>query len=199
MNFLAHVYLSGDHPRIMVGNFIGDFVKGKNYETQFDSAIAKGIELHRLIDDFTDHHPVVQQSKQRLRPKYRHYAGVVVDIFYDHLLAKNWEQYHPQSLAVFAQSVYAIMDEHLPILPEQVGRMLPYMKKDNWLLNYSTFYGIEQSLNGMARRTPYESKMEEAVHELKEFHNEFNTEFQSFFPHLKHYAETFLLEHSSSL
>jgi acyl carrier protein phosphodiesterase len=199
MNFLAHAYLSGDHPKIMVGNFIGDFVKGKNFEAHFEPAIAKGIELHRLIDVFTDHHPTVQQSKERLRPKYRHYAGVVVDIFYDHLLARNWEQYHSMPLPSFAQRVYQVMEDHRSVLPEEVGRMLPYMKKDNWLLNYSTFYGIEQSLNGMARRTRYESKMEEAVHELKEFHEDFNAEFQSFFPHLKHYAETFIQEHSSSL
>lgn len=199
MNFLAHVYLSGDHPKIMVGNFIGDFVKGKNYNTQFEPGIAKGIELHRLIDVFTDHHPTVQKSKERLRPKYRHYAGVVVDIFYDHLLAVNWEQYHSMSLSTFAQMVYQIMDDHGTVLPPEVGRMLPYMKKDNWLLNYSTFYGIEQSLNGMARRTRYESKMEEAIDELKEFHEDFNTEFQIFFPELKRYAKNFLRDHLPSL
>src|SRR5450432_1821563 len=92
MNFLAHLYLSGDNPQVMIGNFIGDFVKGKNLTERFDTDVAKGIALHREIDWFTDTHIVVKQSKDRLRPKYRHYAGVIVDIFYDHFLAKNWDK-----------------------------------------------------------------------------------------------------------
>ena len=97
MNFLAHIYLSGTNPKTMVGNFIGDFVKGRNVLEQFEADIAKGIELHRSIDEFTDHHPVVQISKMRLRPKYRHYAAVIVDIFYDHLLSRFWSNYHDRT------------------------------------------------------------------------------------------------------
>jgi acyl carrier protein phosphodiesterase len=199
MNFLAHLYLSGDQPKIMIGNFIGDFVKGRNFDQHFEFSIAKGIELHRLIDAFTDTHATVQDSKNRLRPKYRHYAGVIVDIFYDHFLAKNWDLYHSSSLPVFAQRAYQIMDEHKSVLPEHVLRILPYMKKDNWLLNYGTFYGMEQSLNGLARRARYESNMEQAMDELKEFYTEFDTEFRAFFPDLKSYAETFLRNHFPNL
>src|SRR5689334_24291046 len=82
MNFLAHIYLSGNNPRVMVGNFIGDFVKGRNLLQQFDEEVAFGIELHRSIDQYTDHHPIVKQSKTRLWPTYRHYAAVLVDVFY---------------------------------------------------------------------------------------------------------------------
>ena len=81
MNFLAHIYLSGDYPKLMIGNFIGDFVKGRNLLEQFDSEIAAGIDLHRAIDEYTDSHPVVTQSKNRLRPSYRHYAPVIVDMY----------------------------------------------------------------------------------------------------------------------
>ena len=103
MNFLAHLYLSGDNEQIIVGNFIGDFVKGRNALQTFDPTIALGIELHRAIDQFTDTHPVVRSSKDRLRPKYRHYAGVIVDIFYDHFLARKWNDYHKTPLPEFAQ------------------------------------------------------------------------------------------------
>lgn len=199
MNFLAHLSLSGDHPKIMVGNFIGDFVKGKNFDDHFESPIAKGIELHRMIDVFTDTHATVQTSKNRLRAKYRHYAGVIVDVFYDHLLAKNWDLYHTSSLPAFAQHAYQTLDDHHDVLPADVLRMLPYMKKDNWLVNYGSLYGIEQSLNGLARRTRYESKMEQATDDLKEFYSEFDMEFQSFFPELKSYAETFLRNHFTNL
>ena len=192
MNFLAHIYLSNDDPKIMIGNFIGDFVKGKNFSDVFEPEIAKGIELHRMIDEFTDKHPIVLQSKIKLRPKYRHYAGVIVDIFYDHFLSKFWNDYHALPLTTFAKNVYEIMKAHHSILPQEVKNMLPYMIKDNWLVNYGNLHGIGQALKGISRRTRYDSKMNESIHELEEFYDEFKTEFQSFIPDVKTHTETFL-------
>jgi acyl carrier protein phosphodiesterase len=192
MNFLAHIYLSNDLPKIMVGNFIGDFVKGRNLLEQFEPDIAKGIELHRIIDAFTDTHAVVRQSKIKLREKYRHYSAVIVDVFYDHFLAKYWTDYHSVSLPSFAEKVYHILENHRPVLPQEVKNMLPYMVSGNWLVNYGTLEGIEQALTGLARRTRYESKMEQSIVELEEFYPEFKQEFQSFFPQLKVHAEEYL-------
>lgn len=192
MNFLAHIYLSNDDPKIMIGNFIGDFVKGKNFSVTFEPEIAKGIELHRMIDEFTDKHPIVLQSKIKLRPKYRHYAAVIVDIFYDHFLSKYWNDYHTLPLPAFAKNVYGIMEAHNNILPQEVKNMLPYMIKDNWLVNYGNLHGIGQALKGISRRTRYDSKMNESIHELEEFYEEFKTEFQSFIPDVKMHTETFL-------
>lgn len=184
MNFLAHLYLSGDNPKIKVGNFIGDFVKGKNLTERFDVVVAKGISLHREIDWFTDTHDVVKQSKDRLRPKYRHYSGVIVDIFYDHFLAKNWDQYSNQPLPDFAQECYAIIQQHEPVLPEEVKYMMPYMIKGNWLVNYAKLEGIQRTLSGIARRTRFESKMEESVTDLQHHYEDFEKEFVVFFPDL---------------
>jgi acyl carrier protein phosphodiesterase len=184
MNFLAHLYLSGDKPKIMVGNFIGDFVKGKNLTERFDAEVAKGIALHREIDWFTDTHLIVKQSKDRLRPKYRHYSGVIVDIFYDHFLAKNWNDYSKQLLPDFAEQCYAMIQQHEEILPEDVKYMLTFMIKGNWLVNYSKLEGIQKALSGMARRTRFESKMEESVSDLQEYYEEYKKEFEIFFPEL---------------
>jgi len=192
MNFLAHIYLSNDDPEIMVGNFIGDFVKGRNFSDLYDPKVAKGIELHRVIDEYTDRHPIVLQSKIKLRPKYRHYAAVIVDIFYDHFLSRYWDDYHPVPLRSFAKHVYEILEEYRSILPADVKPMLPYMIKDNWLVNYGNLHGIGQALAGISRRTRYESKMNESVHELEAFYDEFKSEFQSFIPELKTHTETFL-------
>src|SRR5688572_3169104 len=191
MNFLAHVYLSGDDPHIMVGNFIGDFVKGRNLHEQFEPRIVKGIELHRAIDEFTDKHPVVKQSKIRLREKYRHYAPVIVDVFYDHFLAHNWNQYHTQDLSEYAQRAYLTLRQFDEILPDDVKRMLPYMINGNWLLNYAQIEGIQRALSGMARRTRFDSKMDESVNELRKYYSEFNSEFQLFFPELIKFCEDF--------
>jgi len=192
MNFLAHLYLSGNNTSIMLGNFVADFVKGKNIVEKVGAEMAKGIELHREIDFFTDQHPVVKESKNRLRPKYRHYSGVIVDVFYDHFLAKNWNEYHDQLLPDYADHVYDIIQKNASLLPERVNMMMPYMIKGNWLVNYAQLEGIQRALSGMARRTPYESKMGESVSELKEYYEEFKTEFSIFFPELQKTCTNFL-------
>jgi acyl carrier protein phosphodiesterase len=192
MNFLAHISLSGDNPKIMVGNFIGDFVKGRNMLEQFEPEIARGIALHRAIDEFTDNHPIVTISKNRLRPTYRHYSAVIVDMFYDHLLAKNWERYYKEFLPDFAERSYRILEGFHTILPEGVKYMLPYMTKGNWLVNYARLEGIERALSGMARRSKYESKMELAVEDLKKNYDEFTQEFSIFYPELQKFSNDWL-------
>ncbi len=196
MNFLAHLYLSGNDTHIMLGNFIGDFVKGKNLADKVGAKIAKGIELHREIDFFTDQHAIVNESKKRLRPKYRHYSGVIVDVFYDHFLAKNWNDYHTQLLPDFADHVYDVIQEHAAILPERVNLMMPYMIRGNWLVNYAKLEGIHRALTGMSRRTPYESKMDEATADLNEHYEEFREEFTAFFPNLQKHCNEWLLKRS---
>lgn len=192
MNFLAHLYLSGDNTSVMLGNFIGDFVKGKNLIEKVGPEMAKGIELHREIDFFTDQHPIVRESKKRLRPKYRHYSGVIVDVFYDHYLAKNWKDYHHQLLPDYANRVYNLIQKNNALLPERVNMMMPYMIKGNWLVNYATLDGIHRALSGMTRRTPYESKMDESISDLKENYEEFKTEFITFFPELRKHCKDWL-------
>lgn len=192
MNFLAHLYLSGDNTSVMLGNFIGDFVKGKNLIEKVGPEMAKGIELHREIDFFTDQHPIVRESKKRLRPKYRHYSGVIVDVFYDHYLAKNWNDYHHQLLPDYADRVYNLIQKNNALLPERVNMMMPYMIKGNWLVNYATLDGIHRALSGMTRRTPYESKMDESISDLTENYEEFKTEFITFFPELRKHCKDWL-------
>lgn len=169
----------------MVGNFIGDFVKGRNLLEQFEPRVTNGIELHRSIDEFTDNHPIVAKSKNRLRPTYRHYSAVIVDMFYDHLLAKNWDSYYDEFLPDFAERTYRTIESFDAILPTPVKFMLPYMTKGNWLVNYGRIEGIERALTGMARRSKYESKMELAVTDLVNHYDEFTEEFSNFFPELQ--------------
>lgn len=192
MNFLAHLYLSGNDPEIMIGNFIGDFVRGRHVHEQFKPNIALGIELHREIDAFTDSHLLVLESKKRLRPKYRHYAPVIVDMFYDHFLAARWRDYHLQPLHDFAAYAYSQLKEYEPILPERVVQMIPYMVKGNWLVSYAQVEGIHRALTGMSRRTPFDSKMDEAVFDLEKSYAEFESEFMLFFPELKQMSELFI-------
>ncbi len=189
MNFLAHAYLSGDNHKLLLGNFIADFVKGRAALELFDEQVKKGIYLHRAIDAFTDSHAVVSESKKRLRPKYRHYAGVIVDVFYDHFLARNWHAWHAEPLDQFTSRTYETINRHKTILPESVKAFFPYMVKGNWLLNYAKVEGIGRALSGMAARTPYVSKMDEAVGDLVQYYSMFEREFEVFFPELKDHAK----------
>lgn len=193
MNFLAHIYLSNDDPEIMTGNFIGDFVKGRNYASVYEKKIATGIELHRMIDEYTDKHETVAHSKSLLRSKYRHYSAVIVDIFYDHFLARYWENYHSMPLEQYSQKAYRILLGKNSVLPTPVKNMLPYMIKDNWLLNYGSLEGISASLNGISRRTQYDSKMNESIVELKTYYDQFREDFEFFFPDITNHAQAFLL------
>lgn len=195
MNFLAHAYLSGDNPKILTGNFIADFVKGKQALLSFSPEIVKGIELHRMIDEFTDSHIIVLESKKRLRPKYRHYAAVIVDVFYDHFLAKEWATYHDTPLPDFAAYVYKTVNLFHDVIPEDAKNMLPYMVKGNWLVNYAKTEGIDRALSGMASRTPYVSKMDEAVQDLQLHYMLFKKEFEEFFPELEKVCVSWLKSH----
>lgn len=183
MNFLAHIYLSFDDDEVTLGNFIADSIRGNNYE-HLPNRVQKGIVLHRAIDTFTDAHPTVRQSSKRLHENYSHYSRVIVDIFYDHFLAKNWHNYSEQSLPLFVDKFYDLLEENYPILPDGVQRMMPYMIADNWIVNYAELRGISKVLHGMNRRTKNKSKMNFAIVDLKTHYDSFEKEFTSFFEEL---------------
>jgi acyl carrier protein phosphodiesterase len=187
LNFLAHLYLSGDSEGLKIGNFIADAVKGKTHE-KFPLPIQKGIILHRRIDSYTDTHPIVLLSCKRLWDKYRHYSPVIVDIFYDHFLAANWELYSPKPLAIYVENCYQLLESQIEILPEKIKLMLPYMRQQNWLLNYAQLEGIRKTLTGMSKRTPFESGMEKAVESLEASYPIFKNEFSQFFEELQSYV-----------
>jgi acyl carrier protein phosphodiesterase len=193
MNFLAHIYLSGDDEGITLGNFIADGIKGKKY-LKYPPKIQKGILLHRAIDTYTDSHPTVRQSTKRLHKNYGHYSGVIVDILYDHFLAKNWKKYHPQPLDEYVNEFYDLLRDNFEILPSRIKRMMPYMITDNWLLSYASVKGISTILSQMNVRTKNKSRMNLAVLELEEFYDEFEAEFTDFFEDMIAYSKNKLQE-----
>ena len=150
----------------------------------FPDRIQKGILLHREIDTFTDAHPIARQSSKRLHKNYSHYSRVIVDIYYDHFLAKNWADYSDVPLADYVENFYDLLEDNYDILPMATKRMMPYMIADNWLLNYANLAGIQRVLNGMNRRTKNKSRMNFAILDLEEHYEEFENEFTDFFKEL---------------
>jgi acyl carrier protein phosphodiesterase len=192
MNFLAHIYLSGSSDLIKIGNFIADGVRGNKY-LAFDSEIQKGIVLHRAIDTFTDAHPLFRKCTKRLHSNYHHYSGVIVDVFFDHFLAKNWNRYSEESLEDFVQKFYLSLTTYEMHLTEKAMRMKPYMIEQNWLLNYRSNDGIEKILTQMDRRTNNVSMMRNSVTELNLYYSEFEQDFTHFFAELKEFSSKKLL------
>jgi acyl carrier protein phosphodiesterase len=184
MNFLSHVYLSGNSEGLIIGNFIADSVKGSAFNN-FSPAIQQGILLHRKIDTYTDTHPIVEESKKRLRANYRKYASVIVDVYYDHFLSANWRDYSSETLANYTQNIYALVLAHNEVLPLKSQLFTKYMIQYDILVAYSRLEGIERVLTGMSKRTTFQSNMEHAIHDLKAHYDLFQEEFRLFFPELK--------------
>ncbi|MGB1370768.1 MAG: ACP phosphodiesterase [Flavobacteriaceae bacterium] len=194
MNYLAHLYLSGKNEDVIIGNFIADSVKGSKYK-DYSIDIQRGIVLHRQIDTHTDAHPNFRTSTKRLHKNYGHYSGVIVDIFFDHFLAKNWKHYSSTTLADYAQKCYAILNKNIQMITEKAQYILPYMTKGNWLLSYASIEGISSVLSGMNRRTNGRSGMDKATFELQQFYSEFEADFKIVFKDLKQISATFLNQH----
>ncbi|MFO7673284.1 MAG: ACP phosphodiesterase [Lutibacter sp.] len=188
MNFLAHLYLSKNNKNILIGNFIADAVKGKKHEN-YPKEIQAGILLHRQIDYFTDTHPMVRKSKRRLHERYDHYDGVIIDILYDHFLAKNWLNYSEIPLEIYAKDVYSFFQDNIGIFPSEMQRLLPYMIEHNWLVSYASISGIEKVLAGMNRRTKGISKMDLATEDLIKHYEDFESDFTEFFEELMQFSE----------
>lgn len=191
MNYLAHLYLSFNDEEIMVGNFIADAVKGRQIEA-FPEKIRAGIKLHRLIDEFTDTHPVVEMSKSRIRANYRKYSGVVIDMYFDHYLAANWSEFSNQTLQQFTKNSYRMLFRYYVLMPARMKRILPMMAAGNWLASYAETENIGLALQGMSHRTKFISGIENGGADLKIHYQDLENDFRKFFPELMIFSSSFL-------
>jgi len=189
MNFLAHIYLSGDTTEVLIGNFIGDYVKGNDY-LKYPEGIRKGILMHREIDTFTDKHPATRSCKTFIKPKYKKFSGIVVDIFYDHFLATNWERYSSVPLKEFVIQKYNVLEDYFDFFPEEVQKFFPYFLKSNWLHAYSTFNGLRLVLRRMAFRTSIPDFSFYAIAQLKENYEVLGNNFSKFFDDILDFVKT---------
>lgn len=182
MNFLAHLYLSGDDPQLLVGNLMGDFVKGR-LEGCFPPGIERGIALHRRIDSFAAGNRHFLLSKRRIAPSFGHYRGVLVDLFYDHFLAVHWDVYADVPLPRFLESARRVIAAHEGVLPERLRRIVPLMF-DDWLPSYREIGGIAGVLERMSGRIARPNRLGEGAVELQRHYGEFYGDFREFLPEM---------------
>jgi len=187
MNYLAHSYLAIGSDEFLLGSFLGDFVKGR-IKNRYNRAIEQGIIFHRKVDTFTDSHVLTADCRQLFSPYWRRFAGIIVDICYDHFLAKYWNTYASVDLCEFAEHVYMVMQTHRRILPPRLQDVLPRMRQQNWLIKYGTLEGVTITLERISKRisanNPLNGSIEEIIHNYKILESNFS----SFFPDLIEFA-----------
>ncbi len=188
MNYLAHLFLSDHEPQKMVGNFIADFVRG-NQVQDLPLGIQQGIKLHHKIDQFTDQHPIVYESKLILRPLYGKYAAVLVDVFYDHFLSRQWQVFSSQDRQAFCEEVYQNLKTNEQWLPTSLQSYLPDMIRHNWLYYYGEWEGVRRALQNLANRSAHRKDLAQALSSLQTHHAIFEQHFLAFFPELIVYCK----------
>lgn len=192
MNYLAHAVLSFKDPDILTGNMISDFVKGRN-KLSFPDGIQRGIQLHRMIDDFTDHHRATREAKKFFQPDYRLYSGAFVDIVYDHFLAIDKSEFEtPAQLLQFTQYVYGALGRNQKVLPPVFGSLFPFMERENWLYNYRLITGIHKGFNGLVRRAKYMYDAGPAISVFSRNYSALQICYENFYPELKEFARNSL-------
>jgi acyl carrier protein phosphodiesterase len=189
MNYLAHLHLGGQRPGQLLGSLYGDFVKGR-LQGQFEPDIEAAIQLHRSIDVFTDRHPLVDVSLSRFSTTRRRYAGIVLDVFFDHCLARDWTLYADRPLELFTSDVYRILTAE-PQLPERLARIAPHMVANDWLGSYREFEVLEQVLRGISRRLTRPEELAGAMQELRRLYEPLSEDFKLFYPQLQTFAQNY--------
>lgn len=189
MNFLAHFYLADESPASLAGSLMGDFVKGR-LEGRYPSAIEHAILIHRRVDSFTDSDATVLASRRRIDPSYRLLRGILVDVYYDHFLARHWARFSAEPLADFTARVYAALDEHRHHFPAPLDWIAPRMAAEDWLSSYRDLAGIADVLNRMSRRLSRPNRLGEGLGELERHYAELERDFMEFLPRLEAYVRT---------
>ena len=194
MNYLAHLALSPDHEATRVGNLLGDFVKGteENLRLQAPADLVDGILLHRAIDKFTDQHPAFLASKKLLAPERKRYAGVVIDLIYDHFLSIHWDSYYDQPLDDFIQQMYHIIDTNKVWRLGTLDQAFTNINSQNWLGCYGTIEGIHLTFNRVSQRSRFTKPIADTHLDLSKHYKQFETHFHQIYRDLMQFVDNYL-------
>lgn len=181
MNHLGHLFLAESKPISLIGNLAADHLKGA-IDPSIGSEMARAIRLHRSVDAFTDSHPAPSRSRKRLESSYRHYGRIIVDVFYDHFLARNWSRYSEEPFDRFVSRMYGVLTDNLDLVPGPLSSVLPRMIADDWLGRTGTVEGIRRALFHISNRLKRGARLEGAITILERDRQELEDDFLKFFP-----------------
>jgi acyl carrier protein phosphodiesterase len=200
MNYLAHFALSGPNEDVIMGNYSGDFIKGKlegEKVAVYSSQYVLGLRLHRLIDNFTDTHKVVLEAKRDLHRTIGRAAGVAIDIIFDHYLARNFKVYYTEDLNVFAERMYTVVESNPHLVPKEMKAFSDALVNNRWLVAYGNLDGLDRTFNSMSRRYPFLSALRDATIALDKNYLFYQACFSQFYPEIQIETYKFLNDHGS--
>lgn len=190
MNYLAHLRLAPDDPMLRLGNLLGDFMRGVDMAS-LPPPLQRGVAQHRAIDRFTDRHPLFRQSRARLPAPFRRFGGVLVDVYYDHFLARHWDRFGDGGpLGEFTQRAYRELGALAQWLPPRLAQAAPRMREGDWLLGYRELHAIDDVLARMARRLRHDNPLAQGGEPLRSCYGELQSDFEAFFPALLEHVQT---------
>ena len=194
MNYLAHLYLAGPSDASRIGNLLGDFVKGTpaSLADDYPDEVIAGIMMHRRLDRFTDAHEQFLRARDMLAPERRRFAGIVIDIFFDHFLSRYWSHYSEQPLPEFIDDVYCSLERHPGWLSPDLAAIRPRMREENWLQGYGSLEGVAHTLSRLVARSPRTAAIEHSTDDLEAHYGAFRDSFVTFLPDARAYAATLL-------
>jgi acyl carrier protein phosphodiesterase len=191
VNWLAHLRLAPCEPLVRIGNLAGDFVRGVDIQS-LHPCVQRGIEQHRALDKYVDAHSVFLRSRSRFTDPNRRYAGVALDVFYDHFLARDWAVYGDgRDLTVFVDEVHEQMHEHRSSLPDDLRALHDRMAEDQWLTMYGTLEGIDRVFRAMSRRQKRASPLSAMTAELRRNYEAIEKDFAELWPDLLAFSRAF--------
>lgn len=199
MNFLAHLLLSGEKEKVIIGNYVGDFVKGRLTDEKtvnWDKEFVTGLKLHRYIDSVTDTHPVVREAKAKAAEVYGRIAGIIMDIYFDYFLAKYFNEFCAEPLEIYSQRIYSVIERNETLIPDVMVPMSRAMIRQDWLNSYADIEGIELTFNRMSRRADYMNPIKDAGTELRKNEEFYFQKFNVFFPELQEKCADFILNNT---
>lgn len=194
MNFLAHLALAAPTPSSLVGNLMADFAKGTRATLleQFPQPIVDAMFMHRSIDRFTDTHPCFKKAKSLMLPEHRKFAGVVIDIFFDHFLSLHWQRFYRVNLDTFIDDCYRTLDQHPQWHSELFSKIYPSMRRENWLACYRSKDGILLTLQRVSQRSKYTRMIADCSTDFEENYTEFENIFLEFYPQLMDFSSNLI-------
>ncbi|MFN9533914.1 MAG: ACP phosphodiesterase [Pseudanabaena sp.] len=188
MNYLAHLFLAEENDDAKLGALLGDFVKGTIID-RYSEKTEREIQIHRKIDFYTDNHAIVKDAKKLLSVEKRKYGNILLDVFYDHMLAQKWQDYSKISLENYTKQIYSILLSDMDVLPDKLRDIVPIMIDQNWLTSYREFRGFEMAIARISRRLRQENSLMECVAEIETNYSSIALSFDNFFPQLMDYVK----------
>lgn len=184
MNYLAHALLSHQDPELLLGNFIADHLRGNDFSA-FPEGVVKGIRMHREIDRFTDDHPLFKKSKRLFYTNFEKYSGILVDIYFDHLLASDFKSFHTEELKDFNSRIYQVYTDYRNLMPESSSRFLSYLLQNNLYQQYASLEGITRVLGHLSHRIGHQVELQASAGDFTKHQTELSRHFKAFMPELQ--------------